>query len=140
MSKTKAQVQADMEIAVLSGTHNIDLTNKFKRFRFTAEEGVFLEFPERELYHPVEQVTYAYNTAIRCIKENKPLYIMTWSDHILNGLRVAVKEMGYDDTIIYQVDENGKEHRTFLTKDGQLTEWVEGVFDTWDKTLLKLLE
>ncbi len=71
----------------------------------------------------------------------------THSDHVLNGIRVAVKKGKLDpkDTgffFFYKDKEDSYKHKILcpvLDKNGRLDEWPEGFFDEWDNALLELL-
>jgi hypothetical protein len=67
--------------------------------------------------------------------------IATNSDHILNGIRVAVKEGVLDCSLvtIYYFDTEGVMHTPKIDKDGRIDKWPEGFFDTWDKALERLI-
>lgn len=71
----------------------------------------------------------------------------THSDHVLNGIRVAVKKSKLNPKetgifFFYKDMEDSYRHkvmRPILDKNGRLDEWPEGFFDEWDNALLELL-
>lgn len=71
----------------------------------------------------------------------------THSDHVLNGIRVAVKKgrLAPEETgffFFYKDKEESYKHKVIspvLDKNGRLDEWPEGFFDEWDNALLDLL-
>lgn len=74
------------------------------------------------------------------------IIIETHSDHILNGIRIAVKDnrISPEDTnlLYFYKDEKDFEHkvkRPEIKRDGRLSEWPEGFLDEWDRALLELL-
>lgn len=75
------------------------------------------------------------------------IFIETHSDHILNGIRVAVKRgiIDKDNTNIcyFYKDEKDAFKNKFLSPklddNGRLDVWPEGFFDEWDNALLDLI-
>lgn len=71
----------------------------------------------------------------------------THSDHVLNGIRVAVKKEKLEPEktglfYFYKDIEDSYKHRVIcpvLDKNGRLDQWPEGFFDEWDNALLELL-
>jgi predicted ATPase len=72
----------------------------------------------------------------------------THSDHVLNGLRLAVHgKMIAPERIamhfFYREREAGRTRSRFesptIDKDGRLDRWPDGFFDEWDKSLERLL-
>ncbi|MDE7038164.1 MAG: DUF3696 domain-containing protein, partial [Lachnospiraceae bacterium] len=71
----------------------------------------------------------------------------THSDHVLNGIRVAVKKGKLDPKetglfFFYKDKEESYKHKVLcpvLDRNGRLDEWPEGFFDEWDNALLELL-
>ena len=106
---------------------------------------VIIENPEAHL-HPRGQfmigklLALAANTGIQLIVE-------THSDHILNGVRVAMKEkkISKGDVVFFFFNrENATSTRPTVHKlipdgDGRFAEWPAGFFDEWDKALGKLI-
>ncbi len=73
--------------------------------------------------------------------------VETHSDHVLNGIRVAVRKEKLDAEktkffFFYKDKEDSYKHKVRypkLNKNGRLDEWPEGFFDEWDNALLELL-
>lgn len=73
--------------------------------------------------------------------------VETHSDHVLNGIRVAVKKGKLEPEkagffFFYKDTEDSCKHKVMcpmLDKNGRLDEWPEGFFDEWDNALLELL-
>lgn len=77
---------------------------------------------------------------------NVQIIIETHSDHILNGMRVAVKggKIPADkiNLLYFYKDEEDYGHKIRqpqLYSDGRISEWPDGFMDEWDKALLDLL-
>ncbi len=73
--------------------------------------------------------------------------VETHSDHVLNGIRVAVKKRRLDPEktgffYFYKDIDDSFKHKVIcpvLDENGRLNEWPEGFFDEWDNALLELL-
>ena len=73
--------------------------------------------------------------------------VETHSDHVLNGIRIAVKKGKIKPTnteffYFYKNINDSYKHKVIcpvLDKNGRLDEWPEGFFDEWDNALLELL-
>jgi len=105
---------------------------------------LLLENPEAHL-HPQGQVAMgrlmalAANTGVQVLVE-------THSDHVLNGIRLTVKngELRPDQVAMhfFRRGENGVAdiESPTMTGKGRLSFWPEGFFDQWDKSLDELLD
>ena len=107
---------------------------------------VILENPEAHL-HPQGQRKVGELIA-RAAQGGVQVIVETHSDHILNGIRLAVKKnvLEKEKAKLYYFctkTENGITKHTFeeprLDDNGRLDFWPEGFFDEWDNTLLELL-
>ena len=74
------------------------------------------------------------------------IIIETHSDHVLNGIRIAVKnkDIKPDDVTLHFFDRSKDAPCCEVTtpkidKDGRLDQWPEGFFDEWEKGLAELL-
>ena len=67
------------------------------------------------------------------------ILIITFSDHVLNAVRVAVKKNKFENAECIQMLNNGEVVISKILPNGRMTEWVEGIFDIWDGALMELL-
>lgn len=75
------------------------------------------------------------------------IFVETHSDHILNGMRIAVKNkiISKDKINIqyfYRDDQDFYRHKItypHISEDGTLDSWPDGFFDEWDKALFELI-
>lgn len=111
-----------------------------------SDDLVILENPEAHL-HPQGQRKVGELIA-RAAQGGVQVIVETHSDHILNGIRLAVKQRVLDKEkvkLCYFCTkvEKGVTIHTFeepkLDDNGRLDFWPEGFFDEWDNTLLELL-
>lgn len=108
---------------------------------------VILENPEAHI-HPRGQFAFG-ELMSRAAHAGAQVLVETHSDHVLNGVRVAVKRelidpedvrihyfsrRAHEGAITHQVDSPR------IDSDGRLDFWPDGFFDQWDLALEKLLE
>ncbi len=108
---------------------------------------VIIENPESHL-HPAGQSKIGHlcalvaNTGVQVVLESH-------SDHVLNGIRVAIKqkELDSEDANIYffQRDVDSNTHETdlkplYIDENGNVDEWPKGFMDEWESQLDKLLD
>jgi predicted ATPase len=74
--------------------------------------------------------------------------VETHSDHLLNGIRVAVHDgqLAPEDAAIHYFERRVVEERFVhgvtsprLDRDGRIDQWPDGFFDEWENALQKLL-
>jgi predicted ATPase len=107
---------------------------------------VLLENPEAHL-HPLGQVKIAELIA-RAASCGIQVMVETHSDHILNGIRVAVHDGIISPELVkiyflgrgeYQPQGTISVISPRIDRDGRIDRWPEGFFDEWDKSLERLL-
>lgn len=108
---------------------------------------LLLENPEAHI-HPRGQSKLGEVLA-RAAAAGVQIVVESHSDHVLNGIRVAVKRevIRPRDVQLHfftQVMDGGKLQKQVvspdITNDGRITEWPGGFFDEWDKSLEALLD
>ena len=103
---------------------------------------ILLENPEAHL-HPHGQRMIGQLMAI-CAKNGTQLLVETHSDHVLNGIRIAVKQglIASDCTKFFFLTKNQGHHYAVtpaIDSNGRIDEWPDGFFDEWDKALEDIL-
>ena len=104
---------------------------------------LLIENPEAQL-HPQGQVALGKFLA-RVAASGVQVVVETHSDHILNGIRVAVKREilppGDLKVHFFSRSSTGSAFRVSPTidKNGLLSDWPQGFFTQWDDTLIDLL-
>ncbi len=111
----------------------------------TAKVGgvILLENPEAHL-HPAAQFRLGQFLALAA-ENGVQLFVETHSDHLLNGIRVAVKkkELSPDNVCIKFFYVEGGLHcakSIMMDDEGGLDCWPEGFFDEWEKALDCLID
>lgn len=106
---------------------------------------VMIENPEAHI-HPAGQ--RVLGELLACAAAGGvQLFIETHSDHILNGIRLSVKEkkINHEDVqtvFFYKDDEDDFKHKYLcpqIYQDGRMDCWPDGFFDAWDKALYDLI-
>ncbi|MER6080131.1 DUF3696 domain-containing protein [Streptomyces sp. NPDC001833] len=104
---------------------------------------ILLENPEAHL-HPQGQTWMAY-LASAAAASGAQIVMETHSDHVLNGLRLRVKQgqLAPDATAVHyfrRKDQTSEVVTPVIGPDGRLSEWPEGFFDEWENSLDQLLD
>ncbi|MDT3726170.1 DUF3696 domain-containing protein [Streptomyces sp. DSM 41972] len=104
---------------------------------------ILLENPEAHL-HPQGQTWMAY-LACATAASGAQVVMETHSDHVLNGLRLQVKNgrLAADGTAVHYFRRKGQTTEVvspIIGPDGTLSEWPEGFFDEWENSLDQLLD
>ena len=106
---------------------------------------VLLENPEAHL-HPRGQVAMAQLMGA-AVAHGVQILVESHSDHILNGIRLAVKKevVTADKVQLHFFFRDGKRPVTLVESprvrpDGRLSAWPDGFFDQWDRSLTELLD
>lgn len=106
---------------------------------------IILENPEAHL-HPKGQRKIGELIA-RCCAGGVQIVLETHSDHLLNGIRLAVKKKAIDRNLIrlnyfYQKFDGfklvHKKCSPAILDDGSLSDWPDGFFDEWEKAVDEL--
>lgn len=105
---------------------------------------LLMENPEAHL-HPQGQASLGELIA-RCASDGVQMIVETHSDHLLNGLRLAVKnkQVRSDDVVLHLFSRATETGEVFVQspavlENGRLSNWPEGFFDQWDKDVEALL-
>jgi predicted ATPase len=112
----------------------------------SAPEGalLLLENPEAHL-HPQGQAALGELIA-RCSNDGVQIIAETHSDHLVNGMRLAVKRglVGSGDVVLHFFSRSLETGEVFVQSpavldNGRLSNWPSGFFDQWDKDIDALL-
>jgi len=108
----------------------------------TDDDLVIIENPEAHL-HPGGQAKLA-ELAAKAAASGAQVILETHSDHILNGLRLAVREgiLQPEQTAFHYFRRDGLDVRVempVINQDGRMDIWPDGFFDQHEKTLSALV-
>lgn len=107
---------------------------------------IIIENPEAHL-HPKGQAMMG-ELLCRCAATGAQLFVETHSDHIVNGIRVAVKEclLSPKEVRINYFTKKTEENHSYTVNtpikigaNGELSEYPDDFIDEWENQLLKLL-
>lgn len=106
---------------------------------------LLLENPEAHL-HPRGQAALG-ELISRCVNDGVQVVVETHSDHLLNGIRLAVKRklISNSDVVLHFFQRPVETGETFVQsptmfENGRLSNWPDGFFDQWDKDVDALLD
>ena len=82
--------------------------------------------------------------AVRAVAGGSQVILETHSDHVLNGVRLAVAEgiLSPDQVVIHYLERDGLDVRVttpVLADTGRLDVWPEGFFDQHERNLSRLI-
>lgn len=106
---------------------------------------LLLENPEAHL-HPRGQAALGGLLA-KCAADGVQIILETHSDHLINGIRIAVKdgEISNDDVAVHFFSRDVESAASTvatpkLYANGRFSDWPEGFFDEWSRALDELLD
>lgn len=106
---------------------------------------LLIENPEAHL-HPRGQVQMG-DLLARAAAGGVQVVVETHSDHVLNGIRVAVHDgkLQPDDVQLHFFQRSKDDGRSLvvspnINRNGRIDRWPDGFFDEWDKSLEALLD
>lgn len=109
-------------------------------------ELIIIENPESHI-HPRGQAELGKLIALVAVNDVQ-IIVETHSDHVLNGIRVAVKEndilpnkvvLFYFEKLISEIEQYSSITSIKIDKNGELSEYPVNLSDEWSNQLLKLL-
>ena len=113
----------------------------------TAKKGdlIIIENPEAHI-HPAGQRMLG-ELISRAGEGGAQIMIETHSEHIVNGIRIEVKEKRIEKdkvniAFFYKDEEDSYKHKyepLYVDEYGKMNDWPEGFFDEWEKALLELM-
>ena len=135
-----------MKLEIITGQEEVEIENKFDDILYKNHihdmknaTDYYIYFPEREIYHQKR----LYETVREIVKEHiesdKDLFVLTYSDHVFNAVRVEIKKHKFEGAKCHQFLNGGVDLCADIDVNGRLTVWAEDIFDIWDQALIELL-
>jgi predicted ATPase len=96
-------------------------------------------FPEAGLH--ASKQTELIGELFEKARNKKSIYVFTYSEHILNGARLACMKYGVPENLQFLFHE-GTKHAIgiYMTETGNLTAWPRGFFDEQEKVLCAMIK
>lgn len=161
---TRIEIKSNLDMDLVSFQYSYGLSNPYRAtnvgFGITytlpiilavlaSEPGtlILIENPEAHL-HPKGQAKMGELLALAA-SCGVQVVIETHSDHVLNGIRLAVHggKLNPKDVQLHYFQRQEKEGQAFtkvvsphIDRNGRIDQWPDGFFDEWDKSLEALLE
>lgn len=136
-----------MKLELMSGQPGAKLNTKFSEllklngyYDGDLEQKNFMIFPELELRQQKVIYDVVRERIRKHLETNNDLFILTYSDHVLNALRMEVKIHNFEGAKIHQLTKDGDDIVASISKDGRMDIWVDDIFDVWDRALGELVD
>lgn len=136
-----------MKLELMSGQPGVELNTKFSEllklngyYDGDLEQKNFMIFPELELRQQKIIYDVVRERIRKHLETNNDLFILTYSDHVLNALRMEVKIHNFEGVKIHQLIKDGDDIVASISKEGRMDIWVDDIFDVWDRALGELVE
>lgn len=135
-----------MKIEIMSGQSNVKLNDYFTElldkngiYVGDIKQDGFIIYPEYKIANQNVILKEIREKVAKYIAENKDLYVLTYSDHVFNAIRLEIKKNKLKGCVLHNVLDDGSDVLSYIDEDGHLSYWQDGVFDTWDNALTELL-
>lgn len=135
-----------MKLEIMSGQPGIVLNDKFTNllrensyYVGDLEQKNFMIYPERYIFNQKELYGEIRKQVKKYLEEDEDLFVLTYSDHVLNAVRVEIKKHGFKGGRVHQFTKDGDEVVAHILPDGRLDVWVPDIFDVWEQALSELI-
>lgn len=136
-----------MKIEIMSGQPNVEINERFtellKQNSYDAgdlEQRNFMIYPENDLRQPKKIYESIREKVKKHMEDGNDLFILTYSDHVLNAVRVEIKNHQFPGGKVHQIIATGEDIIADIGIDGRLDIWIEDIFDVWDQALYSLVD
>ena len=124
-----------MKIKVITGQRGIDIEKSACKF-----QGTTITFPETQNCHPYDLCEDIMRTLQEFYEENRDLIIFTYSEVVLDSVRLWVARNSFEYTECINVLSDGNIVNVSIDKNGEMEKWIDGVFDIKRIILKELFE
>lgn len=128
----KAQMKQEviaMRICLITGQQGVDFLETAKDLGAEMCEGGIVKFPESKICHSYDLCEYVMELADEYYEKGEDLLICTWSEVVLDAVRLWVARRAFENAVCVNVLSNGETKVVPIRKNGEMDEWVNGVFD-----------
>lgn len=133
-----------MKLIIVTGQEDSDVEKLFRKIisenKYTYDNAPKMVFPERSslLYHPRKLYKNVRKVVSSHIDRNEDLFVATFSDYSMYGIRVEVRLADFEGAKLYQMKSNGDVVVEEIESDGKCS-YIDGVFDILDEALNDIL-
>ena len=113
-----------MRIRVITGQRGTDILEVSKSFK-----GDTIEFPETEICHSYDLCEHIMEIVHEYYDKDKDLIIVTYSEIVLDAVRLWVARNKFEDAECVNVLSDGNLINVPIDENGEMKEWIDGVFD-----------
>lgn len=113
-----------MRIRVITGQQGIDILESAKEFK-----GDIIKFPETEICHSYDLCEHITQIVQDHFDIDKCLIIVTYSEVVLDAVRLWVARNKFEDAECINVLSDGNIINVPIDENGDMKEWIGGVFD-----------
>lgn len=124
-----------MKIKVITGQQGINIEKVPTKF-----QGTSLLFPETINYHSYNLCKDVMETVQEFYDENRDLAIVTYSEVVLDAVRLWVARNKFSGAECVNILTDGNFINVPINENGEMETWVDGVFDIKTKILRELHE
>lgn len=124
-----------MRIRVITGQQGIDILESTKEFK-----GDIIKFPETEICHSYDLCEHIMQIVQDHFDIDKCLIIVTYSEVVLDAVRLWVARNKFEDAECVNVLSDGNIINVPIDENGDMKEWIDGVFDIKRIILRELLK
>lgn len=134
-----------MKLIIVSGQEGTDVESLFEKV--ISENGYVYQyapkmvFPENSmlLRHPRALYNNVRKVVRKHIENGQDLFVLTFSDYAMYGIRVEIKKNDFEGAIVHQLKNDGEDIISEMNPETAKYEYVDGIFYTIDKALNELL-
>lgn len=133
-----------MRLIIVTGQEGADVENLLRRTisenKYTYDDAPKMVFPERSslLYHPRSLYNNVRKVVSDHIDRNEDLFVATFSDYAMYGVRVEIRIADFEGAKLYQMMSDGEVVVSEIDSNGKC-QYIKGVFDVLDEALNDVL-
>lgn len=113
-----------MRIRVITGQQGIDILESANEFKCD-----IIKFPETEICHSYDLCEHIMQIVQDYFDIDKCLIIVTYSEVVLDAVRLWVARNKFEDAECINVLSDGNIINVSIDENGNMKEWIGGVFD-----------
>lgn len=134
-----------MSLVIVSGQEGTDIEDLFRRVisenGYEYESASKMVFPEYSqfLRHPRTLYNHIRAMVKEHIEQDKDLFILTFSDYVMYGVRAEVKKNCFDEAVVHILKSDGEDVISSIDSNTSKYDFVKGTFDVMSDALDEIL-